>query len=79
MDVIYWQVMLVPTGYADYVSYFSEVLSFLREYSWVYNFPVTELLVQDVFKKIPKDWSMVLFSLNNEQLNNLPKGFVMVL
>jgi hypothetical protein len=45
----------------------------------VYNFPVTELLVQDVFKQIPKDWSMALFSLNNQQLNNLPNGFVMVL
>jgi hypothetical protein len=70
--------MLVPPGYADYASYFSDVLSFLREYSWVYNFPVTELLVQDVFKKIPEDWLTALLSLTNQQLNILPQGFVMV-
>jgi hypothetical protein len=75
---INWQVMLVPLGYADYASYFSEVLSFLQEYRWVYNFPVTELLVQDVFKQIPKEWSTALLSLTYQQLNILPQGFVMV-
>jgi hypothetical protein len=73
-----WQVMLVPPGYADYDSYFSAVLSFLREYSWVYNFPVTELLVQDVFKQMPMEWSTALLSLTYQQLNILPQGFVMV-
>jgi len=68
----------MPPGYADYTSYFCDVLSFLRDYSWVYNFPVTELLVQDVFKQIPKDWSTALLSLTNEQLNTLPQGFVKV-
>lgn len=70
--------MLVPPGYADYASYFSDALSFLRDYSWVYNFPVTELLVRDVFKQIPADWLPALLSLTNQQLNILPQGFVMV-
>lgn len=70
--------MLVPPGYDDYGSYFSEVLSFLREYSWVYNFPVTELLVQDVLKQIPVEWSTALLGLTYQQLNILPQGFVMV-
>ena len=70
--------VLVPPAYNDYASYFREAAQFLQNYSWVYNFAVTELLVHNVLEQIPPDWASTLLALTNEELNAFPQGSVQV-
>ncbi|PSN34212.1 hypothetical protein C0J52_13137 [Blattella germanica] len=70
------EMLVVPPDYTDYASYFSDTLRFLSDYSWLYNFANTNLLVCKVLDKVPQDWSSALLSLSNEELNRLPQGFM---
>nr|CAD7461234.1 unnamed protein product [Timema tahoe] len=68
--------MLVPPSYTDYSTYFCDALKYLSDYSWLYNFPITKILVNNVLSKIPDDWLETLLQLTNEELNQLPLGLV---
>ncbi|XP_063228825.1 methyltransferase-like protein 25B isoform X2 [Bacillus rossius redtenbacheri] len=59
----------------NYESYFKESLCYLRDYQWIYNFAVTNVLVEDVLSRIPEDWLSALMQLTNDELNQLPFGF----
>ncbi|XP_069692598.1 methyltransferase-like protein 25B isoform X2 [Periplaneta americana] len=66
----------LPPGYSSHEVYFADASRFLEEYRWIYDFPVTELLVRGVLGQIPPDWAVAILSLNNQNLNDLPRGFV---
>ncbi|KAJ4443870.1 hypothetical protein ANN_05657 [Periplaneta americana] len=68
----------LPPGYSSHEVYFADASQFLEEYRWIYDFPVTELLVRGVLGQIPPDWAVAILSLNNQNLNDLPRGFVQV-
>ncbi|XP_075219178.1 methyltransferase-like protein 25B [Lycorma delicatula] len=40
----------------DYYDCFVKMLTFIEEYRWLVDFAVTDILVTDVFSKIPSDW-----------------------
>lgn len=58
--------------------YFQEALALLEEYQWVFNFPVTHMLVLNVLNEIPVKWKNVISCMNTEDLNSLPLGGVKV-
>lgn len=68
--------MSVPQAYNTYEEYFHDALSFLEEYSWLFDTAATKLLVKDVMSKLPSEWKSYLLDLNNEELNSLPTGYV---
>ncbi|XP_067002977.2 methyltransferase-like protein 25B isoform X2 [Anabrus simplex] len=68
--------MYLPDGYMDSDSYIHDALHFLSKYRWIFNFPVTNLLVSGVFDSVPVEWVETLLSLSNQELNDLPNGFM---
>lgn len=48
--------------------YFSEVIEFLDQFSWIFDFANTEILVQDVLSKIPKEWDKVFSCMTEEEI-----------
>lgn len=52
------------------VHYFTDALRFLNDLQWMYNSPVTKILVNDTLDVIPKDWLQILTDLSNDDLNN---------
>ncbi|KAF7379047.1 hypothetical protein HZH66_015281 [Vespula vulgaris] len=50
--------------------YFLDALCLFHETQWIYNHPVTEILVKGSLDAIPKEWLDVLQSLSSEELNN---------
>lgn len=62
----------------EFSEYFRNVSQFLQEFSWIYKTPVTNLLTQDVFSKIPNEWKGHILDLSIEELNEVPLGFIKV-
>ncbi|XP_054263832.1 methyltransferase-like protein 25B [Macrosteles quadrilineatus] len=60
----------------EFSEYFRNVSQFLQEFSWIYKTPVTNLLTQDVFSKIPNEWKGHILDLSIEELNEVPLGFI---
>lgn len=54
----------------DHESYFKDVLKFFHDSQWIFNTPVTEILVKNSLDKFPHGWLDVLQNLNNDELNN---------
>lgn len=50
--------------------YFQDALCLFHKTQWIYNHPVTEILVKGSLDDIPKEWLDVLQSLSSEELNN---------
>lgn len=48
--------MSLPPTYSSSTQYLKDVLAFLQVHQWIYNFPNTHILAQDVLKHIPIDW-----------------------
>lgn len=70
--------MSVPQGYNTHEAYFCDTLSFLEEYSWLFDTAATKVLVKDVLSNLPSEWKTHLLDLNNEELNSLPAGYIKV-
>lgn len=70
--------MLLHAHFKTYDAYFHEILLFLQNVSWLVDFPITQILSQDIFSKVPSEWKTPLLSLSNEELNLFPSGFVKV-
>jgi hypothetical protein len=65
---------MLPGELIGFPEYFRGVVSFLKEYSWLFKTPVTNILISDVLAMIPHDWIEPLLNLSNEELNNVPMG-----
>ena len=70
--------MSVPPQYNKYEEYFYDTLSFLEEYSWLFDTAATKVLVNNVLCNLPCEWKPHLLDLNNDELNALPTGYIKV-
>ncbi|KAK2579792.1 hypothetical protein KPH14_012184 [Odynerus spinipes] len=50
--------------------YFLDALCLFHETQWIYNHPVTEILINGSLDAIPEEWLNILKSLRNEEFNN---------
>lgn len=57
---------------------FENILSFLKEKEWIFNYPNTHILVNKVIDGFPEEWIHCLKHISNTELNNLPFGNVNV-
>ncbi|XP_063436455.1 probable methyltransferase-like protein 25 [Mytilus trossulus] len=54
-----------------------QMVDFLHEFDWIYNFKLTDFFIDEVWENIPGEWAECLLSLSHEQLNQLPFGYMM--
>ncbi|XP_064596483.1 methyltransferase-like protein 25B isoform X2 [Liolophura sinensis] len=54
--------------------WFARCLEFLRDFSWIYDYQVTEFFVEQPWRSIPDEWREFLLGLSLEELNVLPLG-----
>ena len=52
-------------------SLIDKTLRLLQDYSWIYNFKVTNLLSDNILENIPADWRTFLSSLSVESFNDI--------
>ena len=52
-------------------SVIDKILRLLQDYSWIYNFKVTNLLSDNILKNIPADWRTFLSHLSVESFNEI--------
>jgi hypothetical protein len=50
--------------------YFKEAILFLKEVNWIYNVPVTRIMVEDSIELIPTEWIEAISKLNYNELNH---------
>ena len=55
----------------NYESYTYSAIQFLQDYSWIYNFKVTNLLSDNIIDTIPHQWKLFLNSLNIKTFNEV--------
>ncbi|RZC31870.1 presequence protease, mitochondrial [Asbolus verrucosus] len=66
--------MALPTYYNNVKDYFEDTLNFLKAYHWLYSYPNTHVLVNNVFDQFPAEWPPYLRNLTSEGLNDLARG-----
>ncbi|CAG2247834.1 unnamed protein product [Mytilus edulis] len=54
-----------------------QMVDFLHEFDWIYNFKLTDFFIDEVWENIPGEWAECLLSLPYEHLNQLPFGFML--
>nr|XP_018898676.1 PREDICTED: methyltransferase-like protein 25 isoform X1 [Bemisia tabaci] len=59
-------------GFDSYDEYFSACCKFLGDNEWIFNYPVTEILVQDIPSLVPDSWIHALSSLSEEEFKTFP-------
>ena len=52
-------------------SVIDKILRLLHDYSWIYNFKVTNLLSDNILENIPADWRTFLSHLSVESFNDI--------
>ena len=52
-------------------SVIDKILRLLHDYSWIYNFKVTNLLSDNILENIPADWRTFLSNLSVESFNEI--------
>ena len=52
-------------------SVIDKILRLLHDYSWIYNFKVTNLLSDNILENIPADWRTFLSNLSAESFNEI--------
>ena len=52
-------------------SLIDKTLRLLQDYSWIYNFKVTNLLSDNILENIPADWRTFLSELSVESFNDI--------
>ena len=52
-------------------SLIDKTLRLLQDYSWIYNFKVTNLLSDNILKNIPADWRTFLSNLSVDSFNEI--------
>ena len=52
-------------------SVIDKILRLLQDYSWIYNFKVTNLLSDNILQNIPADWRTFLSNLSVESFNEI--------
>lgn len=57
----------------DIEEYFQKALPFLKKHNWIYNYPNTDVLLNNVFENIEPDWIPHLEHLGTDSLNRLPQ------
>ena len=65
-------------GFDSYDEYFSACCKFLGDNEWIFNYPVTEILVQDIPSLVPDSWIHALSSLSEEEFKSFPVYLVKV-
>ncbi|CAG2228755.1 unnamed protein product [Mytilus edulis] len=55
----------------------TQMVDFLYEFDWIYNFKLTDYFIDEVWENIPGEWAECLLSLSHEHLNQLPFGYMM--
>ena len=48
-----------------------KIVTFLKDYSWIYNFKVTNLLSDNIIDTVPQQWKLFLTSLDIETFNKV--------
>ena len=56
---------------SEYESYTRRAIQFLQDYSWIYNFKVTNLLSDNIIDTVPHQWKLFLTSLDIETFNEV--------
>ena len=56
---------------SEYESYTERAIQFLQDYSWIYNFKVTNLLSDNIIDTVPHQWKLFLTSLDIETFNEV--------
>lgn len=49
-------------------------VKFLKNYAWIFNFAVVDLLVHDVFENMDPVWKEILANMTSDDLNSMAKG-----
>lgn len=70
--------MSLPKQYSTAISYFDDVVQFLKTYEWIFNYPNTDILLNRVFEQFPADWIVFFKNINFTQLNNFSTGIISV-
>lgn len=70
--------MSLPSQYDTSADYFEEVLRFLKDYDWLYNYANTDILINRVFDRFSPEWIEYFRSQNTEDLNKLSAGITTV-
>ena len=52
-------------------SVIDKILRLLQDYSWIFNFKVTNLLSENILENIPADWRTFLSNLSVESFNEI--------
>lgn len=58
---------------SDNSLYFSEMVDFLDQFSWMFAFPNTDILVLDILSQIPHNWITAFSCMTDEQLAQYPE------
>lgn len=70
--------MSLPMQYTTAISYFEDLVHFLKTYDWIFNYPNTEILLNNIFERFPLEWFEFFEKISTTQLNNLSVGTVSV-
>lgn len=65
--------MTNPFEKLDIEEYFQKALPFLKKHNWIYNYPNTDVLLNNVFENIEPTWIPHLKQLGTDGLNRLPQ------
>ncbi|KAL1462807.1 hypothetical protein WDU94_014614 [Cyamophila willieti] len=52
--------------------YFKEAVDFFEQFSWIFDFPNTDILVKDVLSQISPAWSSVFSSMTDDEIDQYP-------
>uniref|UniRef100_A0A8D8SIC1 Methyltransferase domain-containing protein n=1 Tax=Cacopsylla melanoneura TaxID=428564 RepID=A0A8D8SIC1_9HEMI len=58
--------------YSNSSVYFKEAVDFFDQFSWVFDFPNTDILVKDVLSQIPPEWVSVFSTLTDDEIQQYP-------
>ncbi|XP_044739052.1 uncharacterized protein LOC123300532 [Chrysoperla carnea] len=74
--------MSLPNSFTHYnekseafLEYFQQTINFLHNHEWIYNFPNTNILQENILNKFPLGWRYHLEQLSCQELNQIPFGF----
>lgn len=70
--------MSLPPSYNNSEEYLEDLLSFLKRYEWIYNYPNTDILINKIFDNFPPHWDNYFRVLNNDDMNLLSNGIAKV-
>lgn len=71
--------MSLPPSYEDSKNYFEDVLVFLKQYQWIYNYPNTDILINNILNHFPLHSVDYFHEMTNTDINLLAAGVINVI